>query len=97
MKNGTSYVIEIDPDKRPKTIDLFVTELHTVEEQAGEVTNHVIKGKFLAFKGIYAVEGKTLKVCLPNDEDGDRPAGFDNQKANCEAYVLRPITPGGGR
>lgn len=52
---------KLDPTKKPKTIDTVYTEGSD-------------KGK--SFKGIYQLDGDTLKFCRPGSPDSDRPTEF---------------------
>jgi uncharacterized protein (TIGR03067 family) len=54
--NGRWATIKLDPNRSPRTYDLFRDD-----------------GR--PFKGIYAWDGETIKVCAADDE-GDRPIEF---------------------
>lgn len=66
------YWIAADRDKNPKVIDWYAT---TVIQSGREEAQRVISGKFLEFVGIYAIEDKTLKMCL-SPHISERPDAF---------------------
>jgi uncharacterized protein (TIGR03067 family) len=63
-------VTRIDPTKKPKTIDLEVT----FGSHEGQV-----------YRGIYELDGDTLRVCLGQPERAERPTGFSARKGSNSA------------
>ena len=68
-KNGSELTIKLDPSHKPKAIDLTWKEAPFKNKTA---------------LGIYAFEGKTLKLCFPDDpdEDSTRPKTFTMKKGS---------------
>jgi uncharacterized protein (TIGR03067 family) len=67
------YTFRIDPSLTPKAIDL-------IPQDGPE------RGKTI--RGIYALEGDTLKICRPLDSYGDRPAGFTTRPGSNTSRVV---------
>ena len=63
-------VRRIDATKKPKTIDL-------------EVTSGSYKGQ--VYRGIYELDGDTLRVCLAQPESTERPTEFSARKGSNSA------------
>jgi uncharacterized protein (TIGR03067 family) len=65
--------MKLNASKKPKTMDL-----------------HYTKGKFAGKveRCIYHVEGDTLKICVNEKENGERPAEFASTKENEFAVVV---------
>ncbi len=57
---AAKVTLELDPTKKPKTIDLVYVDV----EKKGRI------------RGIYSLEGDRLTVCYRNSEKGDRPTEF---------------------
>ena len=75
MQRGGETVLEwtvkkIDTTKKPKTIDL-------------EVTSGSYKGQ--VYRGIYELDGDTLRVCLAQPERVERPTEFSAGKGSGSA------------
>jgi uncharacterized protein (TIGR03067 family) len=60
-KKFREFTIKLDSAKKPKSIDLTLTQ-------------GVGKGK--VGLGIYELDGDTLKLCFPQDENAARPTEF---------------------
>jgi uncharacterized protein (TIGR03067 family) len=72
MQRGDKAVLEwtvrkIDATKKPKTIDI-------------EVTAGPHKG--VVYRGIYELDGDTLRVCLAQPESAERPTEFSARKGS---------------
>jgi uncharacterized protein (TIGR03067 family) len=63
-------IYKVDPGQRPKHIDITAPE----GEQGGKTS-----------KGIYALEGDTLKMCYA---DKDRPTGFESKAGSGATLVV---------
>jgi uncharacterized protein (TIGR03067 family) len=49
-----------------------------------------VKGK--SFKGVYSLDGDTLKICLPTDDCGDRPTEVGTKEgSNTRMLVLKRV------
>jgi RNA polymerase sigma factor (sigma-70 family) len=60
---------KLDPDKKPKQIDLALGEGKTA-------------------KGIYLLDGDTLKLCVQKDPDGERPAEFVSKEGTQHNLIV---------
>jgi RNA polymerase sigma-70 factor (ECF subfamily) len=75
---------KLDPSAKPKTIDCTMTA----------VPNKEIEGK--TFKGIYSLDGNTLKIHLPNDPGANRPTELETQRGGMSMMLVlkRPVKDG---
>jgi uncharacterized protein (TIGR03067 family) len=78
LKAGDKTIIagtfKLDPKKKPKAIDVTYTEGPD-------------KGK--SFKGIYEVDGDTVRFCRPLEPDGERPTEFKTKPGTGAATYKR--------
>lgn len=72
-REKTDLPIKIDPSKTPKAIDVYLID--AMKAQA-----HV--------KGIYALDGDSLKICIPLSMEAERPTKFSSEDFH-RLYVLR--------
>jgi len=67
--------LKLDATKKPRAVDFNYTK--------GPNTGKVERG-------IYVLDGDTLKICVNEKKDGDRPTEFSSTKANgCSLVVLK--------
>jgi uncharacterized protein (TIGR03067 family) len=71
-KKFREFTIKVDSTKKPKNIDLKVTE-------------GVGKGKVAL--GIYELDGDTLKLCFPQDENVARPTEFASTDGSRHVFL----------
>jgi uncharacterized protein (TIGR03067 family) len=64
-KNGDAGTIKLAPDKKPKEIDITLTEG---------------RGKGNTLRGIYEIEGDTYKLCASSMPGKERPKEFTAKK-----------------
>jgi uncharacterized protein (TIGR03067 family) len=64
-KNGDQGTIKLAPDKKPKEIDITLTEG---------------RGKGNTLLGIYEIDGDTYKLCAPSMPGKERPKEFTAKK-----------------
>ncbi len=72
MIKGT---FRIDPDKKPKTIDMILTEAPR-DDQRGKTA-----------LGIYELDGDTLKWCVGRPGEGERPKEFAAKDGSRRMFV----------
>jgi uncharacterized protein (TIGR03067 family) len=65
--------IKIDPSKKPKTIDF---------------TNADGSDDGKPSKGIYQLDGDTLRICYNPDKDGERPTEFATKSGSRVRYIV---------
>ena len=76
-KKTVEYTFRVDPGKKPKAIDL-------IRREGGS------KGKIA--RAIYELDGDTLKLCLTNRLDRDRPTEFAApEKAGLTLLTLKRV------
>lgn len=82
--NIAEVQFKLDPSAKPKAIDCTMTA----------VPNKEIEGK--TFKGIYSLEGNTLKIHLPNDAGANRPTELETQRGGMSMMLVlkRPVKDG---
>jgi uncharacterized protein (TIGR03067 family) len=86
---GNKYTIALDSTKNPKGIDVYSTKIIGIGREGGREVRREYSGKFLDRVGIFAVEGKTLKLCLGPSHARERPTEFVTKgKAGYELYIL---------
>lgn len=76
-KEGTQeelFQIKIDASKSPKTIDF--AKLDSNGQVMKHKDRHTKGERDLILKGIYELQGDTLKICLPGTPIVDRPTQF---------------------
>ncbi len=73
-KTVTEYQIKLDETKKPRTLDMTITD----GKEKGEVA-----------PGIYALEGDMLTMCVDEDRKG-RPSSFDEKDTKtCSVIALK--------
>jgi uncharacterized protein (TIGR03067 family) len=84
------YLIEVDTGKTPHVIDVYTTKLIGIGRENGREVRSEFTGKYLERMGIYAVEGKTLKICtVPWTGMEERPTKFVTKgKPEYELFIL---------
>jgi uncharacterized protein (TIGR03067 family) len=71
--------IKLDPAETPKAIDLTPTAGPQKDETA---------------RGIYQIEGDTLKLCLPGELKQDRPTALESKEGSRTTLLtLKRVTP----
>ena len=63
--------IKLDPTKTPKWIDMTVM----AEAESPKASRRGAE-RVVVVPGIYAISGNTLRICLPQGIDQQRPTGF---------------------
>ena len=80
LKRGDELIfkgkIKLDPSKKPKTLDMELTE-DAGKQKKGQVS-----------QGIYVIEGDTLKWCTAEWGVDDRPKEFSNKDKKNHMLVL---------
>jgi len=74
-KGEADRPIKIDPTRSPKAIDVYIPG-------AMKLRAHV--------KGIYALKGDELRICLPLSGEAERPTRFSSEDFH-SLYVLRRV------
>jgi uncharacterized protein (TIGR03067 family) len=65
-KNEDEYTFTIDPTQKPKAIDLSLK----------------VRDEVLINKGIYELDGDTLRICLATNPDASRPTKFETKQGS---------------
>jgi uncharacterized protein (TIGR03067 family) len=74
-KGEAARPIKIDPTRSPKAIDVYIPD-------AMKARAHL--------KGIYALKGDELRICLPLSFEAERPTRFSSEDFH-SLYVLRRV------